>query len=224
MFNASKFAGDWQCPGREKLNCEQSGSFSTGQNLEAYVYGKRLKGEAYRGLSEYCVEDLDALRDFDFDLVSDPEIRCFMEKTGSMTPYLEIEAPFSVLAGIMDPMKLYACKEEDLMILREVLHKIADAQSIYIDACVKAGCRLFSLADPVGSLNLVGEDYFREVVGESEVYLMKKCVASFEKTPVNLCPLMDRSLAMTGMDREIPCRYRSVCLASGKEMEKKCER
>lgn len=228
MFNASEFTGDWQCPGREELNRDPRKRFPAQQNQEAYVYGKRLKGEAYAGLSEYCIEEPEALSDFDFDLVSAPEIRDVIrelrertrtEKDAETDPILEIEAPFSVLAGIMDPMKLYACREEKAEQLKRILYKIADAQSIYIDTCMKAGCRQFSLADPVGSLNLVGEAYFREIVGSSELYLMKKCASTFEMVTVILCPLMARSLKMTGMEKEIPFIYQDECIHAGNGIE-----
>lgn len=204
---------DWSCPGRNTTR-DRTGKLPQMQNLEAMVYGRRLMGQAYQGLSVYCVQNCEELQELDFELLSDPDIRNVIREISESEkkPVLEIEAPFSVLAGIVNPMELYACQGQKAETMKKVLHKIADAQSSYLLACVEAGCRCISIADPVGTLNLVGEKYYTEIVGESELDLMNRCVSFPEDVGWYVCPLMARSLELTGLWHKIKVQAMKKCM------------
>lgn len=179
------------------------------QNLESVVWGTRiLNSGRYFSPSDYCVEKLCELRAFDFDLLSDPLIQAVIHTIPyykGRTLILEAESPFSVLSAIMNPVDLYLCFEEEQELLLEILHKIADASSRYIRACVDAGCRIISLADPVGTMNLIGEDYYKKICGESERYLMKKCRPFLDRAIVHICKKMSQSLLIAGLAEAEAC-------------------
>ena len=167
----------------------------------------------------YCVTALSDLEDMDFDLLSDPLIQRVVQtitlyKDDPFKPLiLEAESPFSVLAALMNPVDLYLCFEEEGNLLNQILHRIARAEAAYIRACVEAGCRIISIADPVGTMDLVGPDYFRDFCGASELYLMNMCQPFLDQALIHICKKMTRSLMMAGLVEVLP--YDSMESGSG---------
>lgn len=188
------------------------------QNLESIVLGTRIlnNGTTFSP-STYCVEKLEDIYAVDFDLLQDPMIKELIREIGKSGRcsgrsagedlILLAESPFSVLAALMNPMDLYLCFEEEGEVLREILHRIADASAAYIRACIKAGCRIISLADPVGTINLVGEDYYKAFCGESAVRLMKQCSPYLDQALIHICPHMSRSLLISRLAKAEPLRF-----------------
>ena len=170
------------------------------QNLEAVVYGGAIKPFSV----SYVIENLEELEEFEFDLLEHPLIKTVLKTIPFYRGYplfLEVEAPFSILSALMDPVKLYMCFEEQPQLLLPILCRIADASVEYIRACVQAGCRFISMADPTGTADLVGEDYFKRFSGASVVYLMEKCDAFLDGAVMHLCQKLSKSLVMTGLAR-----------------------
>lgn len=173
------------------------------QNLESIVYGTRLLNDgSYFTPSEYCTIPLSDVRKMDFDLLSDPMIQALIR----LIPFysdkrllLMVESPFTILSAMINPVDLYSCFEEEGDLLKEILHKIAEASAKYIKACIDAGCRMISLADPAGTLDLVGERYYKEFSGESELYLLKKCQPHLDHSIIHICRKMSQSLLVSGM-------------------------
>ena len=205
---------DWTCP---SLETERAGIHGTGhlilpawQNLEAKVYSRRIQDKgSYSELSSYCLKNLDQIVDMDFDLLSDPRIReviHLIADNKDKAMLLEVEAPFTVLAALINPMDLYLCMEdkdqEDLLI--RILHQIADASAKYIQACLEAGCRIISLADPAGTMNLVGEKCYVKICGESEIYLMKRCRPYLRNAIIHICRRMSLSLMLADLVKMHP--------------------
>lgn len=182
------------------------------QNLESVVYGTRIldKGR-YWIPGDYCLENLSDIEDVEFNLLDHPLIRAVIEVIPLYRDrplILELEAPFSILSALMNPMDLYLYFEEETELLLDILFRMAEASATYVKACAQAGCRFFSLADPVGTLNLVGEGYFKKFCGSSAIHFMKKCQDFLDQAVMHLCLKQSRSLVMTGMARaeqiEIP--------------------
>lgn len=173
------------------------------QNLEALVFGTRLTGdENYSTSFEYCVERPEDIEEFEFDLLHSPMVQAVIRTISDYSkkpPVLEAEAPFSVLAGIMNPVDLYLLLTEEKERLLRILHKIAEASADYLKACVTAGCRIISLADPAGTMDLVGEKYYRTVCGEAALYLMHQCEPFTDKAVIHVCRKMSQSLLIAGL-------------------------
>lgn len=173
------------------------------QNLEALVYGSRIIGKGKYFLpSGYCVKNLADIRDMDYNMTEDPLIRTVIHAVPSYVQknlVLEAEAPFTILAGLMNPMDLYQCSREQGKLLQTILHRIAEASADYIKACITAGCRIISLADPAGTMDLVGPDYYKLYCGDSELYLMEKLDAWLDGAVVHVCKKMSMSLLIAGM-------------------------
>ena len=209
---------DWTCP---SLETERAGIHGKGhlilpawQNLEAKVYSDRIQDkESCSALSSYCLKSLDQIGDMDFVLLSDPRIReviHLIAENKDKPMLLEVEAPFTVLAALMNPMDLYLCmedKDQENLLIR-ILHQIADASAEYIRACLEAGCRIISLADPAGTMNLVGEKCYVKICGESEIYLMKRCQPYLSDAITHICRRMSLSLMLADLVEMHP--YHSV--------------
>ncbi|MBR0382159.1 MAG: hypothetical protein IJH71_06980 [Eubacterium sp.] len=196
------------------------------QNLEALAFARELGGEEWKP-GVYCVKALEDIADFEFNLMPSPLIRahldiipCYRDKF----LILEAEAPFSILAALMNPMDLYLCFEESPALLEDILVRIAAASAEYIKACVEAGCRIISLADPVGTMDLVGEDYYRRFCGKAALVFMEKCEPYLDKAIMHLCMKMSRSLVISGMAgaeawqvRDEAADYRDILLAMAED-------
>lgn len=183
------------------------------QNLESIALGTRILGTGkYFTPAEYCLHSPRQLLDISLDLTADPLMQTvvntiaevmsadYSEKgTHTLPVILEVEAPFTILSALMNPVDLYQYFEEEPELLTAVLHRITDAQVDYIKACLKAGCRIISLADPAGTMDLVGGDYYKTICGEAEVYLMRKCQPFLDRAIVHICMKMSRSLVLSGL-------------------------
>ena len=173
------------------------------QNMESLVYGSRLADEGEIWIpGDYCVKSLKDIENFEFDLLSHPLIRTVIE----LIPYykdkeliLEAEAPFTILAALMDPIDLYPCFSEDPNRLKSILFRIARASAEYLRQCVEAGAKVISLADPVGTLDMVGGEYFREFSGAAALCLMDRCRTFTDYALIHLCPRLSWSFEEAGM-------------------------
>ena len=178
------------------------------QNLEAFAYSRDIQSRKRDpGPEPYRVKCLKELEDYTFDLLSLPLIRALLETIPFYKDkplILEAEAPFSLLAGLMDPMNLYLCFSEEPLLLENILMRIASASAEYIKACLKAGCRVISLADPVGTMNMVGEEYYRSFCGKASLVLMKECDPFLDKGIIHLCRKMSQSLLIAEMAESQP--------------------
>ena len=182
------------------------------QNLEAVALGtnimnRGIKKDSFYIPGDYCLQDLSQLQGLEPDFLSDPLIQAVLETIpayAGQNLVLEAAAPFSILAALMNPLDLFLCFEKESKLLIEILHKIADASILYIKACIKAGCRVISLADPVGTMDLVGEDYYRRFCGESEIHLMEGCQPFLDQAIMHICFKMSQSLLIAGLARTEP--------------------
>ena len=176
------------------------------QNMEALILSSILA--SHRGTEEtwipgkYCMTSLDELSEIPLSMASHPMHRATLQAISFFKNeplILEVESPFTILSALMDPMDLFPCFMEEAVGLKSVLHRIADAQVDSIRQAIEAGCRVISLADPVGNMNMVGEKYFLEFVGESELYLMKSMDPYLDKAIVHICKKTSQSLLIAGL-------------------------
>lgn len=181
---------------------------------------KISKNGAYRGAGDYCLKSLDDMENIEYNIPDDPMTRAVLQTIPLYRDrllILEAEAPFSVLSALMDPMDLYLCLQDHPDQLITILRRIAHASALYLKACVEAGVRLISLADPAGTLNLVGPDYYRKFSGKAAGLLMKECEPFLGSACMHLCPKLSRSLLMTGMVRIRPEKASEDKIHPGKQ-------
>ena len=178
------------------------------QNLEALVLSRRIRKDgSYMVSGDYCLAGLEDIESIEYNILDDPLVSAMKKAAASYRDktkrllILEAEAPFSILSALMNPIDLFLCFEEKPVLLLNVLRKIAHASALYLRSCLDAGFDFISLADPTGSLDLVGPDYYKRFCGQAALYLMKECRPFLPSSLIHLCPKMSRSMLMTGLIR-----------------------
>ena len=139
------------------------------QNLEGAVLGADvIKRENYWTTGDYPFSRLEEIKPEQFTLMQDKRIKTIIEVTKKLKEkplILEAEAPFSILAALIDPMKLYLQMQTEPEKLEKILKKIVLEEAEYIKAVIQAGCRIISLAEPTATMDMVGEKCFKECSG-----------------------------------------------------------
>lgn len=183
----------------------------TVQNIESIVLASRfLPDGQYLSSGKYVIESLEELKDFDFRMVDDPMIQAILKAIVELNHaniknvILEVEAPLSILGAMINPLQLYTSFLKEGELLKDILHRIADSVAEYVIAAIDAGIRVISLADPVGTMNLVGKKYYKEFCGESECYLLKKLDSHLDGAVIHICKKMSQSMIIAGLADAYP--------------------
>ena len=176
------------------------------QNLEGTVLGAGvIKRGNYWTTGDYPFSTLEEINSAQFALMNDERIRTVIEVTKKLKEeplILEAEAPFSILAALIDPMKLYLAMQTELDKLKKVLKKIILEEVEYIKAVIQAGCRIISLAEPTGTVDMVGEKCFKECSGMAAFMLLKEIEKFLSNSVVHLCGKLSSSMIAVHMAEE----------------------
>jgi len=101
---------------------------------------------------------------------------------------LQIQAPFSVLAYILEPMNLYKRVRKDPEGVEEILDLVGQAQIEYIKAALQLGVKIISLADPCASLELLGEKNYRLFAATPLFQMLQQLEPFVRGAVIHLCP------------------------------------
>lgn len=175
------------------------------QNLEACCLGAPLaKMKDYWAPGAYPFRTLEEAEAMALDFTKDAKIQALLSciaqirTMGGDIPVIELEAPFTILAALLEPRILYAAARKEPLRLEALLKGIADAECRYIDLLIRSGAEILSLADPMGSSNITGAKTYRSLICPSEVYLLKKCRRYLKKGLLHLCGHMAADLISAG--------------------------
>ena len=161
------------------------------QNLEGAVLGADvIKRENYWTTGDYPFSRLEEIKPEQFTLMQDKRIKTIIEVTKKLKEkplILEAEAPFSILAALIDPMKLYLAMQMEPEKLEKILKKIVLEEAEYIKAVIQAGCRIISLAEPTATMDMVGEKCFKECSGMATFMFLKEIEKFLSNSVVHLC-------------------------------------
>lgn len=176
------------------------------QNLEGAALGAGvIKRGNYWTTGDYPFSTLEEINPVQFNLMKDKRIRTLIEvikKLKEETLVLEVEAPFSVLAALIDPMKLYLAMQTEPDKLEKILKKIVLEEAEYIKAVIQAGCRIISLAEPTGTVDMVGEKCFKECSGMAAFMFLKELEKFLSNSVVHLCGKLSSSMIAVHMAKE----------------------
>ena len=172
------------------------------QNLEALVIGSRISGDGEPFLPDrYCLDNLRQMEGIDCTLRGDPMIEAVIEvirEYRDQPLVLEVESPFSILGALINPVDLYGAIMEERDLVMSLLDRIAEASAGYIRACINAGCRIISIADPLGSMDMVGEECYRSLCGPAQARHLKKIRPCLTRAIVHICRKMSLSMLASG--------------------------
>ena len=176
------------------------------QNLEGAVLGADIiKRGNYWTTGDYPFSRLEEINLGQFTLMKDKRIKTVIDVTKKLKEepiILEAEAPFSILAALIDPMKLYLAMQTESEKLEKILKKIVLEEAEYIKAAIQAGCRIISLAEPTGTVDMVGEKCFKECSGMAAFMLLKEIEKFLSNSVVHLCGKLSSSMIAVHMAEE----------------------
>lgn len=183
------------------------------QNLEACVYGASMeKKKGYWAPGAYPFAKVENLEAFSFDLMGDARIQAVLDairclrKESDHCIILEASTPFTILTALVDPRKIYAAMRKKPELIQTLLQRLADAELVYLEQALSAGCTVISLADPLATISLIGEKHYREILAPSLLYLMKKMRRYTKKGLIHLCGKMATDLIYCGYGVCYPLR------------------
>ena len=176
------------------------------QNLEGAVLGADvIKRGNYWTTGDYPFSTLEEINPAELILMKDKRMRTVIEvikKLKEEPLILEAEAPFSILAALIDPMKLYLAMQTEPEKLEKILKKIVLEEAEYIKAVIQAGGRIISLAEPTGTIDMVGEKCFKECSGMAVFMLLKEIEKFLSNSVVHLCGKLSSSMLTVHMAEE----------------------
>lgn len=176
------------------------------QNLEGAVLGADvIKRGNYWTTGDYPFSTLEEINPAELILMKDKRMRTVIEvikKLKEEPLILEVEAPFSILAALIDPMKLYLAMQTEPEKLEKILKKIVLEEAEYIKAVIQAGGRIISLAEPTGTIDMVGEKCFKECSGMAVFMLLKEIEKFLSNSVVHLCGKLSSSMLTVHMAEE----------------------
>lgn len=173
------------------------------QNLEAAALGAGvIKRRDIWTTGEYPFSSLEEINPDDFDVMNDIRIQAVLKVVRLLKEkriVFEMEAPFSVLSALIDPMELYLCMQTGVDKLNDVLTKIAEEELKYLRALTDAGCKVISLAEPTGTADMVGGDCFKRCSGRAVSFFLKESQSMLEQSVIHLCGKLSHSMVMLDM-------------------------
>lgn len=119
---------------------------------------------------------------------------------------LDVEAPFSVLASLMDVMTLSLTARDDPDLVRSALAKITKYLAAYLEKALEEDVRVISLGDPSGVMELTGPEFYGGFAGPAAAALMKELIPRMETAAFFLCGKVAASLEKAGLIIKEPVR------------------
>ncbi len=161
------------------------------ENMEAALLGCGIKkiNKSWQ-VGDYCFDTLEKLENTSFDLLSCLEVQVMLEwlrNHRNEKVIVEVSGPFAVLSGLINPMKLYAEMTDHPNLLGEVLEKLTKMQTAYVREILKTGCQVISLADPAGSIEFMGAQYYKDFSGKSIKRLLDNCKEHLKESLIYIC-------------------------------------
>jgi uncharacterized 2Fe-2S/4Fe-4S cluster protein (DUF4445 family) len=171
------------------------------QGIEAMAYGAepKLVGGNYT-FSDYkyqILEDIKKDQSISDNPIIKNSLKCITNQADKNI-VLEVSSPFSILASLIDPTKLYRYRRKNKDLLLEVLNSIEDSLAKYTIDCIKAGVDIISYADSAGVMEMVGEKFYKEVSGITTYNYLNKISSNLENCIVHICGKTSYSLQKAG--------------------------
>lgn len=177
------------------------------QNLEGVAFGADIikTGEVWT-TGDYPFSSLEEVDLNGISIIKDERIQAVIESIKQLRDnkiILEVEAPFSILASLINPMELYGSMQTKPDLLNDILNKITLEEKKYLETAIDAGCTIISLAEPIGTVDMIGKEYFKEFSGRATVLLLEESQKFLKNSVVHLCGKLSSSMLMTDMAGEI---------------------
>ncbi|MDD4238940.1 MAG: uroporphyrinogen decarboxylase family protein [Desulfotomaculaceae bacterium] len=169
--------------------------------------GPRFANYKFNSIEELVeIEEMDLLKGRINEVLNCVEA---LKKNGN-TVALNVEGAFSILALLIDPVKLYKGIGKHRKLIEEALKVIENSVVKYIMAGIEKGAKLISYADPTGALEIVGPKIFREISGKASYNILKRVEGELAGAMVHLCGKTSTAFEKTGF-----CKVKPITVAGG---------
>lgn len=152
--------------------------------------GSVIERDGIRLPSGYVLENADDLKDFIQAKPDGKPISRVMEAVKKMKGrpvVLDVQAPFSVLASLMDVPRLCLMAQNEESLVQGALEKITDFLADYLQQAIDAGVRIISLGDSSGVMELTGPEFYRRFSGKATWDLMNRLIPRMKTSAFYLC-------------------------------------
>ncbi|MDR1319840.1 MAG: ASKHA domain-containing protein [Gracilibacteraceae bacterium] len=135
----------------------------------------------------------------------------------------DVTGPFSLLAAMLEPTRLIRGMTADPEEVRAALQKAAAFLTRYIQSALDGGAAVISLADPVGTVDFLGENLYRAFAAPAVRQILAETEPYLGRSLVHLCGKTSASLQKCGVLRLLPRRvppgedYRDLLFAVAAE-------
>ncbi|MGI6096314.1 MAG: ASKHA domain-containing protein [Lachnospiraceae bacterium] len=100
---------------------------------------------------------------------------------------IDVSGPFSILAYLISPTKLYRYARKNSELLEDALLKIEKLLAEYVKEQLDQGIQIISFSDPMGVMELVGEKFYQNYSGKYNYLLLKDLENSLKKGILHIC-------------------------------------
>lgn len=145
------------------------------------------------------VDDLLALPEVDFSsgCIAEVLAACRMLREAGETVVLEISGPLTILNALMDSTLIFRALRKQPDQMRPVFEKLHRLLLDYIQQAEQVGVNLFSYADPIADVRIVGPKIAENLTSEYTCQILKNMEFSTNPdTLITLCP--KTALALVG--------------------------
>lgn len=109
---------------------------------------------------------------------------------------LNIEGPFTVIASLIEPVEFYKALRKNKDMALSILKKIEDNVVEYMFEAVKRGVKIISYADPMGTIDILGPNIFKEFSAVSTINIIKRCEVFLNEAVIHICGKLTSSLEL----------------------------
>lgn len=191
-------------------------------NYEAYVFGSRIKHRSDgMVITQYRYENIDELS---WLLTKTYEPKQFgaifdaikiASKNG--TVMLRVEGVFSILSALINPMKILRALKKKRALITRLMEHMTEILYQYMHQALQNGVSIISYADPVGTIELVGRNEYKKVIGKYTFILMKQLEPDLRQGLMHLCGKCSFALEKCGYLKMIPVPVKEMFYADAVE-------
>lgn len=167
--------------------CIKLGDIINGPRVDRYVFSS--------------MEELNSIGSFDF---KSGRISTALDAVETLSNngeqvILNVEGPFTIIASLIEPVTFYKALRKNKSMALVILKKIEDNVTEYIFEAIKRGARIISYADPMGTIDILGPNIFKEFSAISTLNIIKRSELFLNDSLIHICGKLTSSLEGLGL-------------------------
>ncbi|MGN0592162.1 MAG: uroporphyrinogen decarboxylase family protein [Ruminococcus sp.] len=173
-------------------------------NTELIAFGGNIVWNGRRfisgGYMMQNIDEIESLLQLEYqDGLFDQVYACLEEAAPSDKILLCVEGPFSVLCALIDMLRVVRGMKTHRQLITDVLEHMTDILSQYLIRALQLHVKVISLADPVGSVQLLGRKRYSEFCGTYIIRLLKQMEPFLDNACIHLCGKCSTDLENCGL-------------------------